>query len=187
MTEIKRRVLVMSLATATLATMAGFPVLAADPNARGKLNLEADKALEMLLDQNAAARDLSEVAHGMLIFPSITKGGFIVGMAGGRGVLRVGGDSIAYFETGGLSVGFKAGIQSYGYVLMFLTESALQKFRESTGFKLGVDASFAVIKGDSVNVDTVRTKSEIVAFIFNTQGLMLDASIEGSQYQEVDL
>ena len=178
-----------SFTGAMMAMMAGasLPTLAEDPNARGKLNLEADAAMEMLLGQNAAARDLAEVAHGMLIFPHITKGGFIVGMAGGRGVLRVGGESIAYFETGGLSVGFKAGVQSYGYVLMFMTESALEKFRASSGFKLGVDASFAVIKGDTVNVDTVRTRSEIVGFIFDTKGLMLDASIEGSQYQEVDL
>jgi lipid-binding SYLF domain-containing protein len=177
------------LGWATVATLSGasLPASADDPNARGKLNLEADAALEMLLGQNAAARDLAELAHGMLIFPRITKGGLIVGMAGGRGVLRVGGESVAYYETGGLSVGFKAGVQSYGYVLMFMTESALDKFRASNGFKLGVDASFAVIKGDTVNVDTVRTRSEIVAFIFNTQGLMLDASIEGSQYREVDL
>ncbi|RMH48333.1 MAG: hypothetical protein D6686_10875 [Alphaproteobacteria bacterium] len=186
-----RRSLVSGLAATALAA-AGLAALprrarAKDPAKRREIEAKANAALEMLYAQNPAARRLARNAHGMLIFPEITKGGFLIGMAGGYGVLRRRGKTVGYYETGGVSFGLQAGIQSYGYVLMFMSRTAYDRFLASDGFRLGVDASVAIVQGAGGNVDSDSTRSDIVAFVFDNRGLMLDLSIKGSQYRKANI
>ena len=49
-------------------------------------------------------------AKGVLIFPDVLSGSFIIGAEHG-GVLRVGGANAGYYSTAG-SIGFQAGAQS---------------------------------------------------------------------------
>ncbi len=56
---------------------------------------------------------------GILVFPSITKAGFIVGGQGGDGTLFEKGQVIAHYNSDAASVGLQAGVQTYGYALFF--------------------------------------------------------------------
>src|SRR5215470_19767377 len=59
-----------------------------------EINRSATQALNTLYKNNPNARTLGDKAVGVLIFPSIVKGGFIIAGQFGDGVLRKGGKPI---------------------------------------------------------------------------------------------
>jgi len=60
-----------------------------DPAARAKaIDASVDSALSLLYQQEPSSRDLVGRAAGVLVFPSVTEAGFIVGASRGTGALR---------------------------------------------------------------------------------------------------
>ena len=155
---------------------------------RAEIDAGADAALSELFSDDSAARALADQAKGVAIFPNIVKGGLGVGGETGDGVLRVGGQSVGYYNTSSASIGLQAGGQSYSQVLMFLTDEALAGFRDGSGWEAGVDGSVAVLDmGASGELDTTNIADPVVGFVFGEEGLMADATIEGSKYTKLDL
>ena len=147
----------------------------------------ANVAISKLYEENAAAKELSEDAVAQLIFPKITKAGLGVGGEVGKGVLRIGDAKDGYYRTLSVSIGAQAGFQTYGYVIMFMTQEALDEFKSKKGFELGVDGSVAVIDtGATVEIDTTSIEEDTIAFVFDESGLMASATIEGSKITRLD-
>ena len=152
-----------------------------------EVDAKADVALSNLLNESDTAATLARSASGILIVPDIVKGGLIVGGATGNGVLRVGGESVAYYNMSAASFGFQAGVQTYNQVLMFMNPESLQQFRDSYGWEAGVEASVAVVQAGAsgdINVSDLL-KEDVVGFVFGEAGLMAGATIEGSKYTRV--
>src|SRR5512141_1092031 len=87
-------------------------------------------------------------AKGVLIAPSITKAGFILGGSGGRAVF-VARDAKSgkwagpvFYTLATASVGFQAGVSVSENVTLVMTEKGLNSLL-STSFKMGGDASVA--------------------------------------------
>jgi lipid-binding SYLF domain-containing protein len=155
---------------------------------KAEIDAGADAALNELFADDPAARTLNNQAKGIAIFRDIVKGGLGVGAESGDGVLRVAGQPVAYYNTSGASIGLQAGAQSYSQVLMFLTDEALNGFRDGTGWEAGVDGSVAVLQsGASGKLDTTNIHDPVVGYVFGEEGLMADAAIEGSKYTKLDL
>lgn len=126
-------------------------------------------------------------ASGTLVFPTITKGGLIIGGEFGEGALRVDGKTVDYYNIASASFGLQIGAQQYSIVMVFMNDEALQKFRDSKGWEAGVDGSVAVAEwgaGDDINTKTF--KDPIVAFVFGNKGLMAGISIEGSKITKIE-
>jgi lipid-binding SYLF domain-containing protein len=81
---------------------------------KAEINRDVTAALEQLYASNPTAKVIGEKAVAVLVFPSITKGGFIVGGQYGVGALRKAGKTVGYFNTVAGSWGLQAGIQSTG-------------------------------------------------------------------------
>lgn len=159
-------------------------VFAAD---NAEVDALATASLTKLHEENSAAKELSQKAVAKLIFPKITKAGLGVGGEIGKGVLHVGDSKDGYYRTLSVSVGAQAGFQTYGYVILFMTQEALDNFKSKKGFELGVDGSVAVIEtGATVEVDTTSIKADTIAFVFDEAGLMASATIEGSKITRLD-
>ena len=120
--------------------------------------------------------------------PSVLSASFVVGAEHGKGVLRVGGSNAGYFSTTGGSIGFQAGAQSKAIVLLFMTDDALQKIRNSNGWTEGADATGAVANiGANGNIDSNTVRQPIVGFVMNNAGLMAGVSIDGTKIAKLDL
>ena len=105
----------------------------------------------------------------------------------GEGVLRVGGSTVGYYRTSSGSVGFQLGAQSKSIVIAFLTREALDKFKNSNGWKVGVDGSVALIDvGGGKTIDTDNVRDPVVGFIFGSKGLMYNLTLEGSKITKLD-
>src|SRR5258706_6049088 len=135
------RFLQMVLGAAVTAFVAAQPAMAAEQHV---LDQDADAALKSLYSNHSGAKALGDKAIGILVFPSVTKAGFILGAQGGDGVLFEKGKITGHFNTGALSVGLQAGVQSYGYALFFMTPEDLAYLKKASGWALGVGPSIVV-------------------------------------------
>ena len=77
----------------------------------GELNSAAISALEQLKAKSPAARDLSQRAVAILVFPGIYKVGFVVRGWVGEGVLLVNGRPEGYTGPPGKSMVFRSGTE----------------------------------------------------------------------------
>lgn len=127
------------------------------------------------------------IAKGTLVFPKVYKAGFWVGGEYGEGALRVGGKTVDYYSTAAASFGFQLGAQAKSIVILFIDDSALKKFRESEGWKVGVDGSVALVDiGVGKAVDTTNIKDPVIGFIFGQKGLMYNLTLEGAKFTKLD-
>ena len=151
------------------------------------LSAEARAALTKLTGDVPAAAALMQEAKGVLVFPGVTKGGFIVGGFHGQGVLFKQGKIHGYYDTGGASYGLQAGIQNYGYALFFMSDSALSYVDKTEGWEIGVGPSIVIVDaGAAKNITTTTAKKDVYGFIFDQKGLMAGMGLQGSKIVRVD-
>ncbi len=163
-----------------------FPKIGAAATA-GEIDRDVNIALSKLYKTTPAAKKLSKIAKGILVFPSIIKGGFIVGGQYGEGALRVNGESTGYYNTVSASYGLQIGAQSFGYALFFIDEAGLKYLDKSEGWEIGVDPNVVMVdKGAARSLSTTSAKSGIYVFFFNQKGLMADLSVAGSKITKIN-
>ena len=137
-------------------------------------------------DVNGAEVFLNQAA-GYLVFPRVIKVGIGIGGETGEGALRVGGTTVDYYRTTAGSIGFQLGAQAKAIVIAFMTQESLDKFRNSSGWKVGVDGSVAIIDiGAGKTIDSTNIKDPVVGFIFDSKGLMYNLTLEGSKISKID-
>src|SRR5512139_113226 len=180
----------IGILTVGLALMLStFQVLNPAP-ARGasasEINRGASAALAKLY-KNPAAKALGDKAVGVLIFPSIVKGGFIIAGQFGDGVLRKGGKGVAYYRSLAASYGFQAGAQAFGYVLFFMDNESLRYLDASDGWELGTGPSLVILdEGFGKNLSTTTLQKGVYAFIFDQKGLMGGVGIQGTKITKIN-
>jgi lipid-binding SYLF domain-containing protein len=182
--NISRRTLTTTgAALAVAAAFASLPARADDmSDAKGYV----DKATATV---NAFAADkdyttlpqLLKKAKGVLVYPLIVEGGFIIGGSGGTGVLLVRDEKTgafsnpAFYGMGGVSLGFLAGGAAAETMLVVNTQKALDSLL-STKVKLGGDASIAVgPKGAGANASFVE---DFISYS-KTKGAYANMSLNG--------
>jgi lipid-binding SYLF domain-containing protein len=121
-----------------------------------------------------------------LVFPDVIKAGFGIGGEYGEGALRINGKTVDYYNTAAASIGLQIGAQSKTVILMFLDFKALNDFRNSDGWEVGVDGSVAVVEwGAGESIDTTNIKEPIVGFVLGNKGLMFNLTLEGSKMSKI--
>ena len=102
-------------------------------------------------------------------------------------MLRVGGSRVAYYRTASGSIGFQFGAQSKSIVIIFMTRDALDSFRRSEGWQVGVDGSVALIDiGGGKTIDSSNVRDPVVGFIYGSKGLMYNLTLEGTKFTKID-
>ncbi|RPJ10268.1 MAG: twin-arginine translocation pathway signal protein [Deltaproteobacteria bacterium] len=147
-----------------------------------ELDRDAQKALGDLYVKSSLAKTMGEKAIGILVFPAIVKGGFIVGGQYGEGALIKDGKAVAYYNTIAASYGLQAGLQKFGYALFFMTDSALKWLDKSDGWEIGVGPSIVVVDaGAAASMTSTTLQSDIYAFFFDQKGLMAGIGLQGTK------
>ena len=152
-----------------------------------ELEVSVDVALEKFYEEVTGGKGFISTAKGYLLFPRVIKAGLGIGGEHGEGALRVGGKTVDYYSTTSGSVGFQLGVQQKTVLVVFMTKNSLNKFRNSSGWKAGVDGSVALIKvGAGGSIDTANIKSPIVGFVYGQKGLMYNLTLEGSKFTKLN-
>lgn len=128
-----------------------------------------------------ALREGLKSAKGVLIFPSILKGGFVIGDSGGTGVLLVRGENNAWSEPafytlGAVSVGLLAGGQAAEVVILVNSQTAIERLLTSS-IKLGGEASIAI--GPKGGGKAANVSADFVSYA-KSKGAYVGASVDGS-------
>jgi len=152
-----------------------------------EIDASVDAAIERFHRQVAGGSDFLKAAKGILVMPNVVKAAFIVGGEYGEGALRIGGKTVAYYNTVSGSIGFQFGGESKDIILCFMSDEALKNFRASKGWEAGVDGNVALISiGAGQRADTTTSQDPIVGFVFDAKGLIADISIKGAKFTKLD-
>ncbi|CAB3658588.1 BPSL1445 family SYLF domain-containing lipoprotein [Trinickia soli] len=181
----------LALAGCTTTTNSGNPVGStpgSNVSKRQEINAGVDATLSRLYAQVPGSHELVQKAHGVLVFPKVLQAGFVVGGQYGEGALRVGGQTVGYYNTVSGSFGFQAGAQSKAVIFLFMTEDALNSFRSREGWSVGGDASVAVLKmGANGALDTTTATKPVEVIIMTNAGLMGDLSLQGTKVTRLNI
>jgi lipid-binding SYLF domain-containing protein len=184
---------------ATRATLALLAAIACGSTAHGQLQLTSGAAeLQTVISARQSLDEFGDLriesippnmlsgASGVAIFPNMIKGGFILGVNYGKGVLLIrrpdGTWSPPLMMTmGGGSLGFQAGLQAADIVLVFATPRSLQGMLAGQKVTLGADASVALGPvGRQANAATdARMGAEIYSYA-RSRGLFVGVSFNGA-------
>jgi len=152
-----------------------------------EIDAEVDAAIAQLEAQVPGTRELAKRAAGVLVFPKILKAGFLVGVQGGHGALREHGKTEGYYESVAVSYGLQAGVESFGYALIFMSKEDLDYFHRSQGFELGSAPSLVIAdQGFVTSLSTTTMKKGILAFFFSERDLMGGAGVQGTKITRID-
>lgn len=151
-----------------------------------EIDADVRATLDRFFIQISGAKELANKSTGILVFPSVIKAGMGFGGEYGEGSLIVRGKTTSYYNTISASFGFQLGVQSRAIIIMFMTPEALEGFRNSDGWKVGVDGSIAIITlGAGGSIDTNKIASPIVGFVLDPKGLMYNLTLEGSKISRI--
>lgn len=152
-----------------------------------EIDAEVVAALSRFYQEIPVGQELAAKAKGILVFPQVIKAGFGIGGEYGEGALRVGGRTVGYYNTVAASIGLQIGAQSRAEVILFMTDEALEWFRKSDGWEIGVDGSVALVTvGVAGEIDTTTLTEPVIGFIFGEQGLMANLSLEGAKITKLE-
>jgi len=151
-----------------------------------EIDIEVNGALERFHKEVGGAEQFLSKAKGVLIFPEVVKAGIGIGGEYGEGALRINGATVDYYSTAAASIGFQLGAQLKTVILVFLDAAALEKFRASEGWEVGVDGSVALVEfGAGKDINTVNINDPVVGFVISNKGLMYNLTLEGSKISKL--
>ena len=177
---------------AVVALISSGTQLRAQTSVAAGTEVQTVVAARQTLDQffsiqiEAIPPSMLQSAAGVAIFPNMVKGGFILGVNYGKGVLHVRNQDQSWsppvmVTMGGGSIGFQAGVQAADIVLVFKTPQSLTNILGGQKVTLGADASVAVGPvGRQANAATdARLGAEIYSYA-RSRGLFLGVSLGGA-------
>ncbi len=152
------------------------------------LDVQIKEALEVFNKEIAGGSKFLEASKGYLVFPSVTKAGFVAGGEYGEGILVDNDPAIAdaYYSMASVSIGLQLGAQKTTYVVIFTNTQVLNAFKNSNGLESSIDGSVAVAKwGKGVDVSSLSFEKPIIVFAFSQKGLMYNLNIKGTKYSKI--
>jgi len=151
-----------------------------------EIDVSVSVALDRFKNEIPGANEFLANAKGVLVVPNVIRIGFGLGGEYGEGALLIDGKTADYYSLGAASFGLQIGAQSKNVVIVFMDADALTKFRDSLGWRAGVDGSVAFVdQGAGASVDTSNIQHPVVGFIFGVKGLMANLSLEGSKFTKL--
>jgi lipid-binding SYLF domain-containing protein len=147
-----------------------------------------------------AVKPFFDTAYGYAVFPTVGKGGFIVGGAYGKGKVYRGGAATGIATIAKITVGFQAGGQAFSQIVFFQDKRAYDEFT-SGSFEFDANASaVAITAGAQAQAGSLGTtagasagpatgtqasssyRGGMAIFVHAKGGLMFEAAIGGQRF-----
>jgi lipid-binding SYLF domain-containing protein len=146
---------------------------------RRELVSEAEATVASFRSTDPGLSRFFDGAAGYVVFPTVGKGGAIVGGAYGKGVLFEHCNPIGRATLTQVTVGAQLGGQSYSEIVFLESEEALARFKRGQ-FSVAAQASaVAAAAGRSANARYARG---VAVFTLAETGLMAEASVGGQKF-----
>lgn len=151
------------------------------------LDAEANIAINKFISETKGGDAFLVKAKAFLVFPEIKEAGFFIGGKYGEGVLRVKRTTKGYYSITSASIGMQMGAQKYSMIIAFTTDESLNAFLlKGDDWEAEVDGKIAVAEWNSKEEIDKDYKDAIVAFVFDSKGLMGSFSMEGTKFKKLN-
>lgn len=176
----------MNFKVLVLALLVGFSTLTMAKSA-ASIDRDANKAINQFIDEVKGGDPFLVKAKAFLVFPSVKEAGFFLGGKYAEGVLRSKRKTLGYYEMTAASVGLQMGAQEYAMIIAFTSEAALDKFLiDDDEWETDVDGKIAIAEWNSKEeLDDVNFDDDMIAFVFDSKGLMGSFTMEGTKFKRV--
>ncbi|HEY7900120.1 MAG TPA: lipid-binding SYLF domain-containing protein [Caulobacteraceae bacterium] len=177
--------------TALAAAIAAVSLAGASAPAQARpgaadLTSSGRQSLDMLYATEPKARFYARHALAVLVFPSIYKGGLMVGAQTGDGVLFMGGRPSGFFNASAVSFGLQAGGQKYSAAMFFMNRRALGYLHRSGGWAIGSTPNVVIVNtGAALEANTTNLTQDVYIVPFGQKGLMAGIDIHASKITEI--
>lgn len=160
------------------ALVVTMPATAKRGSSDEQLASDVQDALERFAEKDETFNATLKKLAGYAIFPEVSKGGFIVGGAGGRGEVYEGGKLIGRAKLSQGTVGAQVGGQKFAEIIFFRNKSALKRFKKN---RLELSAQATATAADQGAAATAKYADGVAIVILPTSGLMAEASVGGQK------
>lgn len=146
-----------------------------------KPDLEKDsrEALATMIADAPNLKTYKDQAYGWAIYPKITKAAFVIGGAGGEGMVFRNNDPVGTSKLKQGSFGLQAGGQQYSEVIFFQNKEAFDKFKNGNLKFSAQTSAVAIVPGASFDV---AYDEGVAVFTRIKGGLMAEASLGGQHF-----
>lgn len=166
--------------TALLFAVLAVPAHAFDPDVNDPFQLDVQKAILAIKKADPGIESFFENAAGYAVFPSVGKGGFVIGGAYGKGLVLVDEKIDGYTSMTQGTIGLQAGGQKYAQFIFFKDDTAIGHFKRGN-FELGAQASaVAITAGASADA---AYDSGVAIFTHAAGGLMFEGTVGGQKFK----
>lgn len=159
--------------------LAATPLLAWEPDTSDPMQLDVQKAIVEIKKVDPGIEAFFDHSAGYAVFPSVGKGGIVVGGAYGKGLVIADNQVEGYTTLTQATVGLQLGGQKYAQFIFFRDTTALNHFKRGN-FEFSAQASAVAIKAGAsadANYD-----GGVVIFTHASGGLMFEGSVGGQKF-----
>lgn len=168
--------------TRTIALLAAlFAGCATAPATRAEkesLQTSARATLDEMIARSPAIQDTIHNAPGYAVFPSIGKGGVLVGGAHGQGILYEHGVPTGYVSVEQASIGAQLGGETFSELLVLRTPQEIADVRAGR-YNVGANLGVSVLKEGASTQTNFNPNASV--FVMLRGGLMVDVSVNGQR------
>ncbi len=158
----------------------GCPTTPPTEEKRDRLHDNVQNALDGISKTDPGASKFINDSYGYVVFPTIGKGGLIVGGSYGHGEVYEAGKMIGYADMTQATIGLQAGGQEFCEVLAFENKAALDRFVNNR-FQFAAQATAVALKsGAAANA---KYTDGVAIFAHIKGGLMAEAAVGGQKFE----
>ena len=163
------------LAIALLCALAPTAIRAEwDPASDPELVRAAEQTVKAFKASDPKLAAYFKEAYGFVVFPTIGKGGFIIGGGGGVGVVYEKGRIAGKAKVVKITVGAQVGGEAYSELMFFRDKATFERFK-SGGAKFQANATATA--GDASRQAATNWSEGVACFFRGKGGLIADASM----------
>jgi lipid-binding SYLF domain-containing protein len=168
------------ICSVAMALSLAWGLTATTAMAEDDLQGESKEAIANFLKTDPSLKKFIDESSGYAIFPSVGKGGLVVGGAHGKGLLYEKGAVTGQTSMTQASFGAQVGGQAFAEIIFFESSKAVSDFKTGK-FEMSADVSaVAAAQGAAKSADY---KNGVAVFTLPKKGLMVQASIGGQKFK----
>ena len=156
------------------------PAAAQAQGADSKLHAGALAAVERVKKVDPGTDKFFKESAGYVVFPTVSKVGFIVGGGHGEGELFEGGKATGTATLTLGNIGLQAGAQEYSEIIFFQDAAALARFKQN---KFEFDASSSAVFAKAGVSKSMNYRNGVAVVIHSTGGAMAEAAVGGQKFK----
>ncbi len=169
-----------------LAMLMAFSTISVAEDTAEEIDNDANEALMVFYKEVNGGKKFLDNAKGYVVFPDVKEAGFFLGGKYGEGALRVNGVTKGYYSITSASMGMQMGAQQYSLIIAFTTDHALKTFMRDDDWETEIDINIAVAEYNAEEeADDVDFGSNMVGFVFDSEGMMGNFSFEGTRFERI--